>query len=752
MIISFFLLSCLIISSLANDNNLKNIVNSVSDQNQKSKSSSEEVLSVETEDDSSPSESITEKYSEEIINNDPSSAIKIISAPDLSQIDEPSENKDSDKNKHNIKHIDSFPNFGKFILDNDPWVDNFISKVEETSYQGADQNSLEQNDLENHQDSDNEREGKRKLETQMTPEQLEAHHTYLRAIKIINSHAGNKKDGYKLLFQAAELGNSNAKLFLAWNKLFGNGWIIQDIAAANHTFHELATEGNPDAQMGLGFLYSSGIGVNVSQAKSLVYYTFSAIGGNHWAQMALGYRYFAGIIVTTSCEKALDFYKIAAAKVAKEVTLSGGQMIHRIRLMEEADATGYNAGILDKDLFEYYQLLANKGDVTAQVGLGQLHFQGGRGIPLDYEKAHHYFLQAAEANNPIALGFLGRMYLEGNEFVKQDNQTAFSYFKKSADQNNPVGQSGLGLMYLRGQGAPQDYTEAFRYFSLAAEQGWVDGQLHLGVMYHKGLGVRRDYRAAVKYFTLASQSGHVLAYYNLAQMHAAGTGLMRSCSTAVDLYKNVVERGRAGEKLMEAYTQHRDGNSNSAYVLYALLSDLGYDVAQSNAAYLLDRGEVTLFPEENSRYTRALMYWARSASQGYSPAQVKLGDYHYYGQGTGVVDYELAALHYRAASETASNGQAWFNLGYMHEQGLGMARDIHLAKRCYDMAAETSADAKVPAALALLKLSLLYSLQYLQELKLQAWDWDLYLLGLLVPILSVLLYLKLAPTPRPHQD
>lgn len=145
----------------------------MSDQNQKSKSSSEEVLSVETEDDSSPSESITEKYSEEIINNDPSSAIKIISAPDLSQIDEPSENKDSDKNKHNIKHIDSFPNFGKFILDNDPWVDNFISKVEETSYQGADQNSLEQNDLENHQDSDNERESKRKLETQMTPEQLE---------------------------------------------------------------------------------------------------------------------------------------------------------------------------------------------------------------------------------------------------------------------------------------------------------------------------------------------------------------------------------------------------------------------------------------------------------------------------------------------------------------------------------------------------------------------------------------------------
>ena len=36
-----------------------------------------------------------------------------------------------------------------------------------------------------------------------------------------------------------------------------------------------------------------------------------------------------------------------------------------------------------------------------------------------------------------------------------------------------------------------------------------------------------------------------------------------------------------------------------------------------------------------------------------------------------------------------------FNLGYMHELGHGMRQDIHLAKRFYDMAAETSADAKV---------------------------------------------------------
>lgn len=43
-------------------------------------------------------------------------------------------------------------------------------------------------------------------------------------------------------------------------------------------------------------------------------------------------------------------------------------------------------------------------------------------------------------------------------------------------------------------------------------------------------------------------------------------------------------------------------------------------------------------------------------------------------------------------------------------------QDIHLAKRFYDMAAEASPDAQVPVFLALCKLGLIYTLQYLQDL------------------------------------
>lgn len=73
-----------------------------------------------------------------------------------------------------------------------------------------------------------------------------------------------------------------------------------------------------------------------------------------------------------------------------------------------------------------------------------------------------------------------------------------------------------------------------------------------------------------------------------------------------------------------------------------------------------------------------MMYWSRSAAQGYAAAQLKLGDYHYYGLGT-KIDFELAANHYRQASEQHHNAQAMFNLGYMHEMGLGMEQ----VKPCY---------------------------------------------------------------------
>uniref|UniRef100_A0A182MEI1 Uncharacterized protein n=1 Tax=Anopheles culicifacies TaxID=139723 RepID=A0A182MEI1_9DIPT len=593
-----------------------------------------------------------------------------------------------------------------------------------------------------------------------TEEETEAQKIYDRALSVLNKTRVDRLLGHKLMVEAAGKGHPLARSHVAWAQLLGSP-VALDIEAAKQTFLELAEEGLPDAQMGLGFMHAAGIGFNVSQGKALLYYTLAAAGENSWAQMALGYRYWAGVGVPNSCETALEYYRKVATKVASQVTFSGGAAVHRIRLLDEVDNSGPSSGILDNDLIDYYQLLADKGDVQAQVGLGQLHYQGGRGIPLDHQRALQYFSQAANAGNAVAMAFLGKIYLEGSDNIKADNETAYKYFKKAADLGNPVGQSGLGIMHLHGKGVRKDTVKALKYFAKAADQGWVDGQLQLGNMYYSGIGVQRDFKLAIKYFSLASQSGHVLAFYNLGQMHAIGLGMIRSCPTAVELFKNVAERGKWADRLMSGYQDYRSYRFEESFMQYALLSEMGYEVAQSNAGFLLDREEVNLFKDRGEELVRALQYWGRAAAQGYSAAQVKLGDYHYYGMGT-LIDYEMAASHYRMASEQQNNAQAMFNLGYMHEQGLGMKKDIHLAKRCYDLAADSSVDAKVPVTLALIKLQLLFKLESLKETPLKiifnldeniASNWDLYLITVITILCGAGLYFRRpvpAPAPTPN--
>lgn len=589
-----------------------------------------------------------------------------------------------------------------------------------------------------------------------TEEEKRANIFYETAMKLLNSSKSDKPRAYNLLLDSAKLNNTKAMEMVSQALIFGDNLPI-NLPLAINFLTILSEQGNTKAQMFLGFLYASGLGVNASQAKALLYYTFAATGGNPVAQMAIGYRHWAGISVIPSCESALNYYKKVAKKVEEEVSFSGGTAIQRVRLLDELENPGSYTGILDDDLLQYYQFLADKGDVHAQVGLGQLHYQGGRGVEQDHARALNYFLQAAEAGNANAMAFLGKMYLEGSSVVQQSNETALKYFKMAADKGNSVGQSGLGVMYLYGKGVEKDYQKAFKYFSQAASQGWVDGQLQLGIMYFNGLGVPKDYKTAIKYFTMASQSGHVLGFYNLAQIHASGTGILRSCSTAVELFKNVAERGNWGTTLMSAHTDYKEGRTAEAFIKYSFMAELGYEQAQSNAAFILDRGEIEFFAK-NESLARALMYWSRSAAQGYSIARVKLGDYYYYGYGTDI-DYKTAAAQYRMASDLQSNAQALFNLGYMHEQGLGLKKDFHLAKRYYDMAADSSADAHVPVAFARLKLAIVYGLEsfkqynwarlasHVNATKILGPDWDLYLMTALALLLGLVVYIRRMPQP-----
>jgi SEL1 protein len=97
----------------------------------------------------------------------------------------------------------------------------------------------------------------------------------------------------------------------------------------------------------------------------------------------------------------------------------------------------------------------------------------------------------------------------------------------------------------------------------------------------------------------------------------------------------------------------------------------------------------------------AFLYWSRSAHQNNVDARVKMCDYYYKGIGT-KVNYEKAAACYRNAAEDYRSPLAYWNLGWMYENGVGVQKDLPLAKKAYDLALEYDADAYLPIKLSLL--------------------------------------------------
>jgi len=276
-----------------------------------------------------------------------------------------------------------------------------------------------------------------------------------------------------------------------------------------------------------------------------------------------------------------------------------------------------------------------------------------------------------------------------------------------------VSHHGLGLMYLHGYGVPKNAVKAADYFKAAAEQDFAPAQVDLGALFLD----QGDIGVAIKYFELGARAGHIESYYYLAELSNFGVGHDRSCGVASAYYKIVSERTEPVHSSLQAANEaYEDGDLETALISYMMAAEQGYETAQANVAYLLDEQKsrfplTSLFPFQKVRPSilhnpeLALIYWTRSAKQSNMDSMVKMGDYYLAGIGTDR-DEEKAASCYQAASEFQQSAQAFWNLGWMHENGIGVEQDFHLAKRYYDQALETNAEAYLPVSLALMKLRL----------------------------------------------
>ncbi|KAK8187247.1 hypothetical protein HDK77DRAFT_282636 [Phyllosticta capitalensis] len=559
-------------------------------------------------------------------------------------------------------------------------------------------------------------------------------------------------DATRLLASAAEEGNPDALFLLAEMNFYGNYTHPRNYPEAFKRYHELANlNGNATAQHMLGFMYATGIGgvVEKDQAKAMLYHTFAAEGGNLRSQMTIAYHYHTGIATPRECESAVRWYRKVADRAVEYMRSGppGGHVMIKegYRIADDVggvygegasvSSSGPNAKVggatsdahaAFDDVLEYLDLMSRKGDLRATFNLGKLHYDGGRELKRDLKAAKAYFLEVArvvwnkegKVNKDLpagaerlaskAAGYLGRMFLRG-EGIEQSFSIAKIWFNRGLTHGDALCQYSLGLMYLQGLGVKQDPLKAADLLAAAADQDLSGAQVRLGALFLD----QGDVGTASKYFDLAARNGHFEAFYYLAELAHQGIGRDHSCSLAVAYYKIVAEKAEViVSPVREANDAYEAGDVETALVNFMMAAEQGFETGQANVAYLLDQARPRpvwnlLLPKSHvpllGDSSLALIFWTRSAKQSNIDSMVKMGDYYLDGLGTSP-DQDKAAACYQAAAETMQSAQALWNLGWMHENGIGLDQDYHLAKRFYDQALETNREAYLPVTLALFKL------------------------------------------------
>jgi len=325
-----------------------------------------------------------------------------------------------------------------------------------------------------------------------------------------NSTSGTKR--MQMLHQLAGEGQVQAQYNLAVCYATGDG-VPQDYKRAVQWYQKAAGQGHMNAQYNLALCYASGNGIQQDYKQAAFLYYRAAEQGQVAAQYNLGVCYERGLGVSKDDRQAVCWYQKAAEQDHLQAQYNLGVCY----------ANGIGVPRNHKQAIQWFQKAAERGHVNAQYNLG-VCYANGDGVPQDYEKAVAWYQKAAEQGHIQAQYNLGICYERGLG-VQQNHQEAakwypIQWFLKNAEQGQASAQYNLGICYASGRGVPRNYEEAVQWFRKAAEQGHVQAQYNLGVCYTNGNGVSRNYAQALQWYQQAAKQGHVGAKKAIQQLSA----------------------------------------------------------------------------------------------------------------------------------------------------------------------------------------------------------------------------------------
>ncbi len=240
--------------------------------------------------------------------------------------------------------------------------------------------------------------------------------------------------------------------------------------------------------------------------------------------------------------------------------------------------------------------------------------------------------------------------------IKKFDEAA-ARFGKLAEAGHPVAQFYMGRLTAMGLGTPKDLARATEWFRLSAQQGHVEAQAVLGLHYMQGLGVAANYAEAARWSRLAAEQGHGGAAYNLAKMYSqGGPELAVDRAEAEKWAKAAMAKGFPDALRVKPEQPQR---STEAVAIFE----------EGKRFYLA--GDMA----------RAVPLFARCARMGDAPCQLQIGWHHEEGKGVPRNLAEAVRWYRAAAEQNAPRAQE--NLGTMYHLGRGVEKNCKTAVEWY---------------------------------------------------------------------
>lgn len=249
-------------------------------------------------------------------------------------------------------------------------------------------------------------------------------------------------------------------------------------------------------------------------------------------------------------KKAVKWYRKAAEQgYADAMSKLGSCYLYGHGVEEDRDEAQkwYYKGI------EQYKVLANQGDVEAQINIAQ-DFDTLE----DYSKAAEWYRKAAEQGDIFAQGMLADYYRDGKG-VEANRYEAKKWFDKtvkeyidSAEKGDADAQFELGRRYSQQRGYISSEEEklkdvfgpeAVKWFRKAADQGHSAAQWNLGNCYFRGNGVNENKQEGFKWYKKAAEQGHAFAMADVAICYEDGEGVEKNGAMAKKWFSKVEEKG-----------------------------------------------------------------------------------------------------------------------------------------------------------------------------------------------------------------